>query len=166
MLSILRSGPMHGYELKRRVQRPSSVPLSNNSLYPALRRFEAAGLVTSAVEEQQGKPDRTVYSLTDAGRRHLTELLSTLPLELANDEEEFLVRVSFFGEIAPANRRAILAARLAAVDAAIAQVGDLLDPSSASVSREWRALTMGKVLERLHDERAWISELEQKALQP
>jgi DNA-binding PadR family transcriptional regulator len=38
VLSVLRTGPVHGYELKRRVQRPSFATLSNNSLYPMLRR--------------------------------------------------------------------------------------------------------------------------------
>lgn len=166
MLSILRAGPVHGYELKRRVQRPALTPLSNNSLYPTLRRFQAAGLVTSTVEEQDGKPARKVYAITDTGRAHFTELISTLPLDLAANDEEFLVRLSFFGEIAPANRRAILAARAAVLDGSIAQVSGLLDSNSTSVSREWRALAMTKVLEVLRDERAWITELEQKALQP
>src|ERR1700712_756760 len=99
-LSILRSGPVHGYELKRRVQRPSLTPLSNNSLYPMLRRFEADGLVTKTIEEHDGRPSRKVYAITDAGRERLRSLLSSLPPELASSDEEFLVRVSFFPEIA------------------------------------------------------------------
>ena len=163
ILSVLRAAPVHGYELKRRVQRPTLSPLSNNSLYPYLRRFEQAGAVTKTVEEHEGRPARNVYAITDVGRRMLTDLISTLPLEQAGNDEEFLVRLSFFGEIAPANRTAILAARAAVLDGAIAQVRTLLGESEPSPEREWRNLAMGQLLERLHSERSWIATLTEKA---
>ncbi len=163
ILSVLRAAPAHGYELKRRVQRPTLTPLSNNSLYPHLRRFEQAGAVTQTVEQQEGKPARKVYAITDAGRRLFTELISTLPLDLAGDDEEFLVRLSFFNEIAPANRRAILAARAAVLDAGIAQVRTLLAEIAHSPAHEWRSLAMEQLLDRLEHDRGLIRDLTQKA---
>ncbi len=163
ILSVLRTAPVHGYELKRRVQRPSLNPLSNNSLYPYLRRFEQAGAVTKTVEEQEGRPPRNVYAITDVGRRTLTDLISTLPLAQAGNDEEFMVRLSFFGEIAPANRTAILAARVAVLDGAIAQVHTLVGESEHSPAREWRNLAMDQLLDRLQSERAWIATLTDKA---
>ncbi len=166
ILSILRSGPVHGYELKRRAQRPSLADLSNNSLYPYLRRFEDAGAVTHTLEAQQKRPPRKVYSITESGRRMLLELISTLPLELAADDEEFLVRLSFFHEVAPANRRAILGARTAVVDAAIARVATLLDETASTgdqPTRAWRTAAMTEILNRLRAERGWIDTLTEKA---
>lgn len=162
-LSILRAGPVHGYELKRRVQRPSLTPLSNNSLYPLLRRFEADGLVTKSVEEQEGKPARNIYAITEAGIERLRSLLWSLPPELAASEEEFLVRVSFFPEIPEQNRRAILAAREAALAASRAQVSELLDEMKHGPKTEWRELVMRHVLENTRDEQQWIAELAKKA---
>ena len=43
ILRRLRSGPAHGYELRKRVEETTGFVLHNNSLYPALRRFEEAG---------------------------------------------------------------------------------------------------------------------------
>ena len=40
ILRRLRSGPAHGYELRKRVEQTTGFVLHNNSLYPALRRFE------------------------------------------------------------------------------------------------------------------------------
>jgi DNA-binding PadR family transcriptional regulator len=154
VLSILRAGPIHGYELKRRVERPSLTPLSNNSLYPLLRRFETDGLVTKSIEVQDGKPSRKVYAITDAGRDRLRSLLGSLPPDLAASDEEFLVRLSFFPEIAVANRRAILAA---------AQVTELLADSDDAQKREWRNLAMRRVLETTDNERRWIATLAEKA---
>jgi len=42
ILRRLRSGPAHGYELRKRVEETTGFVLHNNSLYPALRRFEEA----------------------------------------------------------------------------------------------------------------------------
>jgi DNA-binding PadR family transcriptional regulator len=162
-LSILRTGPVHGYELKRRVQRPSLASFSNNSLYPMLRRFEAEGLVTRSVETHEGKPARNVYAITDAGRERLRALLWTLPIELAGREEEVLVRVSFFDEIPEENRREIIAAREAVLAVSRAQVSTLLDELDSSPETHWRGLVMNRVLYSLDDESTWIASLAKHA---
>jgi DNA-binding PadR family transcriptional regulator len=162
-LSILRTGPVHGYELKRRVQRPSLTALSNNSLYPMLRRFEVDGLVTKSTEAQEGKPSRNVYAITDAGLERLQSLLWSLPPDLAASEEEFLVRVSFFHEIPEANQRAIIAAREAVLAASRAQVNSLLEGMTSSPKTEWRERVMNHVLETIDNERTWIAGMAEKA---
>lgn len=163
-LSILRAGPTHGYELKRRVQRPSLAALSNNSLYPMLRRFESAGLVTRTTEAQEGKPARNVYAITDAGRERLRTLLWTLPPDLATNEEEFLVRVSFFPEIPEDNQRAIIAAREAVLAAARAKVSSLIIELTPTPANEWRArVVMNHILETIDAERTWIASIAEKA---
>jgi DNA-binding PadR family transcriptional regulator len=163
VLSILRTGPIHGYELKRRVQRPTFTPLSNNSLYPMLRRYEAEGIVTKTVEAQDGKPSRNVYEITDAGRQRLTDLLRTLPMAEAANDEEFLVRLSFFPELAVEDRRAILAARSAVLDARLAQVARLVDETDDVPRREWQKIAMQRELETMDNERQWIATLAKKA---
>jgi DNA-binding PadR family transcriptional regulator len=163
-LSILRTGPVHGYELKRRVQRPSLATLSNNSLYPMLRRFEVDGLVTKSTEQQDGKPARNVFAITDAGRERLRTLLCTLPPGVASSDEEFLVRVSFFQEIPEENQRAIIAARQAVLAASRAQVTALLAEIEPGPRTEWRARVMNHVLETIDDERTWIANLSNTAV--
>jgi DNA-binding PadR family transcriptional regulator len=111
-------------------------------------------------------PARKVYAITDAGKARLTGLLRTLPPELAGDDEEFLMRLGFFEEIPAANRRAIVAARLAALDSSAATVLTLLDENAgkdASAKHEWRAEVMSHVLETLARERAWTVAISEKA---
>ena len=68
LLRHLTRRPAHGYELRKRVERTTGVRLNNNSLYPALRRFEEAGAVTRSEQPQEGRPPRLVYALTPLGR--------------------------------------------------------------------------------------------------
>ncbi len=90
ILRRLRSGPAHGYELRKRVEQTTGFVLHNNSLYPALRRFEEAGAVTRTAEPQEGRPPRLVYALTAVGHELLHDMLAELPAEQAADLSEFL----------------------------------------------------------------------------
>ena len=161
ILGVLRNGAVHGYELKRRVQRPTLRPLSNNSLYPLLRRFEEGGAVTKQVETSEGKPPRNVYAITAAGRALFHELITTLTPEQAGNDEDFLLRVGFFAEMTPAERLGLLAARDAALEEQMAQATDLLahvqDPAG------WRTLSMRHLLDRLERDRAFVGQLAEVA---
>lgn len=81
-LAILHSGDATGYEIKKlSVEGRYSyfVDASFGSIYPALARLEADGLVTVREEVQSGKPARKVYSITPAGRAELVAQLSVPP---------------------------------------------------------------------------------------
>jgi DNA-binding PadR family transcriptional regulator len=161
ILGVLRNGPVHGYELKRRVQRPTLRPLSNNSLYPLLRRFEERGAVTKQVETTQGRPARNTYAITDAGRALFHELITTLGPDEAGQDEDFLLRVGFFAEMTPAERLGVLTARDAALEEQMASAAELLahvqDPAG------WRSLSMRHLIDRLARDRAFVAELVEAA---
>ncbi|CDP50042.1 hypothetical protein JP75_25645 [Devosia riboflavina] len=71
-LSILYEGEATGYEIRRMTVEGECayfVEASFGSIYPALAKMEAEGLVTSRVEPQDGKPAKKIYAITEAGRR-------------------------------------------------------------------------------------------------
>jgi PadR family transcriptional regulator len=74
LLSCLRDGPAHGYLLSKRVRERSEgeFELLEGTLYPALHRLEASGLVRSAWATEAGRR-RRVYRLTSKGTRALGE---------------------------------------------------------------------------------------------
>ncbi len=72
LLASLEAGPRHGYAV-REALRAAGGPrfdLPTGTIYPALRRLEAAGLVKGTWSEASGRRRRT-YELTPAGRRRL-----------------------------------------------------------------------------------------------
>ena len=78
-LSVLYEGDATGYEIRRLCAEGECayfVEASYGSIYPALARLEAEGLVTSRTEQQDGKPARKVYSISQAGREAFAEQLS------------------------------------------------------------------------------------------
>lgn len=77
-LSILYEGNATGYEIRRLcVEGECSyfVEASFGSIYPALAKLEDDGLVSSHVEQQDGKPSKKIYSITEAGRAAFTQAL-------------------------------------------------------------------------------------------
>ena len=79
VLQLLRAEPTNGYDLTLRIQAVSKDVLNVNagSLYPALYRLEARGLITAAWAETDSGRQAKVYSLTAAGRRQLAEQRET-----------------------------------------------------------------------------------------
>lgn len=74
LLASLASGPAHGYAISAELRRRSDGMLAivEGSLYPALHRLEAAGLVASATETADGRRRRR-YELTADGKAALDE---------------------------------------------------------------------------------------------
>ena len=68
-------GKMYGYEISQRVKELSDgrIQIKEGSLYPALRRLEDKGFVSSDWGLSENHRRARFYSLTTAGRRQLRE---------------------------------------------------------------------------------------------
>ncbi|MFI5894774.1 PadR family transcriptional regulator [Actinoplanes sp. NPDC051513] len=164
ILSHLQRGQVHGYELKRKVAATTAYALHNNTLYPALRRFEESGAVTKTAEPQEGRPPKHVYELTDLGRELLHDMLADLPPSLAADEPEFLTRVGQFEQLTPSERRGVLAARAEALRGQRQHLRDLAERTAASPrNHRWGGLVVAELADRIDRELAWIDRLTAQA---
>lgn len=69
VLGVLRHGPLHGYDIARRIQVDSeeTFTLRDGQLYPILHRLEADGHIEAEWVPQEGRPSRKVYRLTESG---------------------------------------------------------------------------------------------------
>jgi len=160
ILRNLTRRPAHGYELRKRVEAVTGVILNNNSLYPALRRFEEAGAVSKTAQAQAGRPPRVVYELTDVGRDLLHDMLADLPSEQAEDDTEFLTRLGQFALLSPAERRDVLAARDTALGTRLERLTSLQQRSG---TERWSALVTAELISAAQRERAWLATLRKQA---
>lgn len=73
ILKTLTFGPRHGYAIARwiREQTRDSLQVEEGSLYPALYRMERDGWIEADWGVSELGRKAKVYSITDAGRRHL-----------------------------------------------------------------------------------------------
>jgi DNA-binding PadR family transcriptional regulator len=75
LLSVLADGPAHGYAVigELRERSASELTLPEGTVYPALHRLEAAGLLRSSWAERSGRR-RRLYELTAEGAAALADL--------------------------------------------------------------------------------------------
>jgi len=72
VLALLELRPRFGLELVRDLAAAGGLLTSDGTVYPLLNRLRDAGLVTSEWRDSDGERARRYYSITEAGRQHLT----------------------------------------------------------------------------------------------
>jgi transcriptional regulator len=75
ILKTLTWGPAHGYGIASWIERitDDALRVEEGSLYPALHRMERKGLIESVWGLSENNRKAKFYSLTSAGRTHLTD---------------------------------------------------------------------------------------------
>ena len=95
-LGMLTDGEASGYDLKKYFESSFGhfFAAGFGSIYPALASLAEKKMVSCKCVPQDGKPDRKVYSITEAGRKHLrTELDKPNPTHKIRSE--FLATLCF-----------------------------------------------------------------------
>ena len=74
LLAVLENGPAHGYAIIDMLRRRShgTFDLPEGTIYPALHRLEADGLLDSQWSEEAGRR-RRIYALTEKGHKVLAK---------------------------------------------------------------------------------------------
>ncbi len=94
LLGLLARKRLSGYDLAQQMKKRVSPMWSAlpSQIYPELARLEAQGLVTHEVVEQQDyRPDKKVYDITEAGRAALRQWV-TDPTPISTLRDEFLLK--------------------------------------------------------------------------
>jgi PadR family transcriptional regulator AphA len=100
LLGILTVKPMTGYELKQffdsSVQHFWNAELSQ--IYPTLKSLEEQAWVDKHVQVQDGRPNKKIYEITDAGREEFARWVRH-PNPASDLRDPFLIKVFFGAEL-------------------------------------------------------------------
>lgn len=140
VLALLREGDMHPYEMVRlmRARRDERLlPVTHGTLYHTVARLQRAGLIDEiGIDRDGNRPERTTYTLTDAGGLALCDWLRR---ELADAERPAEFRIAL-AEAHNLERQEVvdcLRTRHAALrDAHIAHRDGLAEARAASVPEQ------------------------------
>src|SRR4051794_1880954 len=160
LLALLLEAPMHPYRMQQMIKERGQDQLVNvaqrNSVYQALDRLVRDGLARpGGTTREAGRPERTIYEITEAGaatlRRWLTDMLPTP----AREFPEFPAALAFLPILAPAEVRTLLERRAVALAEKLADMAAQAPPGLPRlflIEDEYRA-TM------LRAELAWLRAL-------
>lgn len=103
ILGFLTYHPLSGYDLKKVFDETVRHfwPATQSQIYRTLSRMAHEGLVRVEKVEQEDRPDRKVYHITDTGRQELRRWLLT-PLPPRKVREPELIQVFFAGQLTDA----------------------------------------------------------------
>ena len=100
VLGLLHEGPMHGYELRKRLNLMLGWGrvLSYGSLYPTLKKMLRGTLIEEAATTLTpvSRRPRIVYQVTEAGTGEFERLMSEVG-PTAWEDDNFGIRFAFFG---------------------------------------------------------------------
>lgn len=165
VLGLLHDAPMHGYELRKRLNAVlgSFRSLSYGSLYPCLKQLLAAGLIVEAGPADAGAPAltgrraRIVYQLTADGKERFEQLLAETGPD-AWDDERFDVHFAFFARTDSEvrmrilhGRRSRLEERMTAIRTSMTRTAERVDDYTIELARHG--------LDGVEREVRWLTEL-------
>jgi DNA-binding PadR family transcriptional regulator len=135
VLSYLSVRPMHPYELGRTLRDNGdarSIKFNHGSLYMVIGQLAKAGYVTEVETTREGqRPERTVYALTDAGRRELTDWLRELVAEPQHEYPHFVAALSLVAALPPSEVVPLLRHRLERLSQLRTEIGGLIESTLA-----------------------------------
>ncbi|MER7206618.1 PadR family transcriptional regulator [Streptosporangium sp. NPDC000239] len=113
LLGVLLDGPLHGYEVRRRLELMGTQHWANvayGSIYHGLAKMADEGLL-ERVEE--GKGGKTVYGITEIGRAEFARHLMSHWWEIKPIVDPFQVALTFMDRLSPADLTSAMEARAA-----------------------------------------------------
>src|SRR3954471_5328880 len=171
ILGLLQQSPMHGYELRKELAAVLGGlrSISYGSLYPALKRMQAAGLIASDDPTPRallpadapaltGRRGKGVYAITAEGKERFAELVSSTGPEAYDDEGRFGVHLAFFRHTAADVRLRILEGRRRTVERQRDRLMDSLRRTQEKLDRYTLELQRHG-LDSVDREVRWLTEL-------
>jgi DNA-binding PadR family transcriptional regulator len=125
VLALLTTGPRHTYEMHRLMidTHKDFVTGLPRSMYHAVERLLRAELIEVVrTDRADGRPERTVYGLTGAGRAELVDRVRRLLEHPDPDATLFVAALSFLGCLSPPQARAALDVRRAELERRVDEV--------------------------------------------
>jgi DNA-binding PadR family transcriptional regulator len=140
VLCLLRGGPLHPYGMQRLIKSWGKDQVVNighrANLYKTIRRLHEAGLIAvRQTERAQQYPERTVYELTEEGRRTGLHWLTDMLAVPRSEYPEFPLALSFAMILDPDEVTGVLTRRLAVVQSHLARLNSQLQDNDATVPR-------------------------------
>jgi DNA-binding PadR family transcriptional regulator len=140
VLALAVEEPMHPYRMQQLIRERGKDRVVNvgqrSQLYKTIDRLERDGLLAEhAVERDSTRPERTVYTATEAGRRAATEWTVDMLVAPRPEFGEFAAALAYLPLVTVTEALAALRARLAERRAARDHLRDELADLGEDISR-------------------------------
>lgn len=160
ILELLDERPMHPYELAatmRSRHHDEFVRLNFGSLYHTVDTLERNGWIVPAEREKAGgRPERTIYRLTDAGRAVLLQVVGDIVAVPRREYPHFSAGLMFMHHLTADEAVERLEQRAQQLRAISTKLSHILDELMATGHRRLGLIELEHKIATLEAERAWV----------
>jgi DNA-binding PadR family transcriptional regulator len=139
VLSTVYQRPMHRYEMAsimRARGKEQDMDIKWGSLYTVVDNLEKHGFLENIGSTRAGaRPERTIYQITEAGRRELVDWTRELLSSVSAEHPRFAAGLSVLTALPPDEVIELLQIRLDSLDATIAAQRASIDAVGAEIPR-------------------------------
>jgi DNA-binding PadR family transcriptional regulator len=139
VLAAVAERPMHPYEMASTLRargKDHSIKINWGSLYTVVQNLEKYQFIEATGTTRQGRrPERTVYSITDAGRDELEDWLRELVRVPEREYARFEAALSLLPVLPPEEAAEMLEQRVRRMDLEITSQQAVLDQVSKEIPR-------------------------------
>jgi DNA-binding PadR family transcriptional regulator len=127
VLSSICEEPLHPYRLQALIKERGKDQIANvaqrNSVYQTIAALHRAGLIAiRETSRDERRPERTVYEVTEEGRRTLRAWLRTVLSTPAREFPDFPAALSLVAGMKPGEVRALLEMRIGTLEKRLAEL--------------------------------------------
>jgi DNA-binding PadR family transcriptional regulator len=163
VLALLVERPMHPYEMYRLLlerHEDRRVKVRPGSLYHTVDRMAEIGLVAATgTERDGGRPERTTYQITDAGRDALEERIRTLLATPVNEYPQFPVALGEAHNLPRHEVIELLRERTRRIERDLTEGTALLRAAADRRVEDAYLLAVHYLQEQLATELSWLTDL-------
>jgi len=166
ILQLLDEGPMHPYELASTMRArhlDEFIRLNFGSLYHTVDSLEANGwIVPMEREKEGGRPERTVYRLTKAGREVLVRVVSDILAHPRREYPEFAAGLMFMHHLSAGVAASHLADRAVALQGTIEKLTRINSEVRGMGVTRLALIELEHKIAMLEAEMKWVRNLERE----
>lgn len=164
ILELLDERPMHPYELASTMRdrhHDEFIRLNFGSLYHTVDALERDGLIAPVEKEKEGRrPERTIYKLTDGGRRVLLDVVGEILSHPRREYTHFAAGLMFMHHLSSTEAADHLRDRAVALGHVIEKLTHIQEELLASGHHRLNIIELEHKIAVLDAERKWVKRIE------
>jgi DNA-binding PadR family transcriptional regulator len=163
ILELLDERPMHPYELASTMRdrhQDEFIRLNFGSLYHTVDALERNGwIVPSEREKEGGRPERTIYRLTESGREVLLRVVNDILAQPRREYLHFSAGLMFMHHLSAEAAAEQLNKRALALGAVVAKLQHILDELHKQGHTRLTLIELEHKIALIEAERKWVAGL-------
>ena len=160
VLGLLCENPLYGYTIEKIIDERGMrhwTDIGFSSIYYVLKRLESRNLISSSCEQQEDKPSRKVYTITDEGKRHMREKVRSLLSSHTRVVSPFDIGVVHISLLPGDEAIPCLEKRIQVLERTIEHVQVLRMQHEKGKKPYYVLALFDRALAHLHAERTWVA---------